>query len=182
MSAKQTPTQTQTSEWVVALYTFASLLIPSTRKARTSEPRSCLSCSVPRASLCSVFETPPSSSSLPHTHPTTHVISLDMPLKVAQWFQLCSSPLFLPLGCSHFLSHPLGPLSVTYIRSFHFQRDNRAFKWTANDRQSGTSPLAVSPPRECGRRLNQSCCLPCKAKTRNTASQSIRIHFYLFFS
>lgn len=45
---------------------------------------------------------------LPHTHPATHVISLDMPLKVAQWFQLCSSPLFLPLGCSHFLSHPWG--------------------------------------------------------------------------
>lgn len=39
-----------------------------------------------RIPLFCIRDAPPpsSSSSLPHTHPTTHVISLDMPLKVAQ--------------------------------------------------------------------------------------------------
>lgn len=44
---------------------------------------------------------------------------------------------------------PLGPLSVTYIRSFLFESDDRAIKRTACDRQSGTSPLASSPHRKC---------------------------------
>lgn len=64
------------------------------------------SCSIYQTSLCSVFKTPP--LQMLHTHAATHIISLDMPLKVAQWFELCSSPLFLPLGCSHFLHHPWG--------------------------------------------------------------------------
>ncbi len=85
-------------------------------------------------------------------------------------------PSVLAIRLLPFPISPLGPLSVTYIRSFHFQRDDRAIKWTANDRQSGTSPLAVSPPRECGRQLNQSCYLPYNAK-RNNTSQSIRMNF-----
>lgn len=83
-------------------------------------------------------------------------------------------PSVLAIRLLPFPISPLGPLSVTYIRSFHFQRDDRAIKWTANDRQSGTSPLALSPPRECGRQLNQSCYMLSKAKKGNT-SQSIRI-------
>lgn len=73
-------------------------------------------------------------------------------------------PSVLAIRLLPFPISPLGPLSVTYIRSFHFQRDDRAIKWTANDRHSGTSPLAVSPPWECERQLNQSCYLPYTAR------------------
>lgn len=161
-------------------YTFASSLIPSTRKARTSEPGSCLSCSVPHASLCSVFETPPPLLLLlAATHSSNHPRNITWHATQGRsMIPALFIPSVLAIRLLPFPISPPGPLSVTYIRSFHFQRDNRAFKWTATDRQSGTSPLAVSPPRECGRRLNQSCCLPCKAKTRNTASQSIKIHFF----
>lgn len=54
-------------------------------------------------------------------------------------------PSVLAIRLLPFPISPLGPLSVTYIRSFHFQWDDRAIKWTASDRQRKTSSLAVSP-------------------------------------
>lgn len=78
-------------------------------------------------------------------------------------------PSVLAIRLLPFPISPLGPLSVTYIRSLGFQRDSRAIKWTANDRHSGTSPLAVSPPWECEKQLNTT--------KENNAGRPIRIYF-----
>lgn len=136
-----------------------------------SEPHDCSFCSVSHAFLCSVFETPTLLSTA--THSCSHPRNITW--HAAQGRSMIpaqSIPSVLAIRLLPFPNSPLGPLSETYIRSFCSQRDDRAIKWTANDRQSGTSPLAVSPPRQWGRQLNQSCYLPYEAKRRDQADLS----------
>lgn len=83
-------------------------------------------------------------------------------------------PSVLAIRLLPFPISPPRPMSVTYIRSFHLQRHDRAIKWTVSDRRSGTSPLAVSPPRQWGGQLNQSCYLPFQAGSKQWAGKSIR--------
>lgn len=130
-----------------------------------------LSCSLSHESLCSVLP-PTATHSSSHPRNITWHASQGRSMILALFIPSVLAIRLLPFPIS-----PLGPLSVTYIRSFHFQRDDRAIKWTANDRQSGTSPLAVSPLGECGRQLNQTCYLLCKADKNNTR-QSIRTYIY----
>lgn len=113
------------------------------------------------ASPCFVFKNP-----LPPPHCLTASHSSSHPRNItwhASQGRSMIPALFIPsvlaIRLLPFPISPLRPMSVTYIRSFHFQRHDRAIKWTASDRRSGTSPLAVSPLRQWGRQLNQSCYL-----------------------
>lgn len=125
-------------------------------------------------SFCSVHDTSPSSPpplhdscaathSLSHPHNITWHATQGRSMIPALFIPSALAIRLLPFPIS-----PLGPLSVTCIRRSHFQRDNRAIKWTADDRQSGTSPLAVSPPTAWARQLNQNCYLPYGGRKKKT--------------